>query len=190
MTYEQLARTFSVECSGIEVTPGVYSGCDTKGGTLKDCPTCHGVGKVYPLLVKCPKCKGAGIEWVTARDDEGRRIPLLRTNKWGKEVLDYTGAFKLPLAMEQAVCTPEEEDEPGCCGTGLVPLDPDRGFVVLLEALREQGYGVSFGFALHTPLVGLHGNGKASRYSTADTWRDAFFAAVGEMQKQEARDAP
>lgn len=183
MTYEQLARTFSVECSGIEVTPGVYSGCDTKGGTLKDCPTCHGVGKVYPLLVKCPKCKGAGIKWVTARDDEGRRIPLLRTNKRGKEVLDYTGAFKLPLAMEQAVCTPEEEDEPGCCGTGLVPLDPDRGAWVLLEALRKQGCNVYFVGAWCSIEWGLGQKAAAEE----DTWQLALFAAVGEMMEQEGK---
>ena len=31
-----------MKCRGIEIEPGVFSRCDTKGGALKDCPKCQG----------------------------------------------------------------------------------------------------------------------------------------------------
>lgn len=34
-----------IPCRGIELEPGVFSGCDTRGGTVTDCPTCNGTGR-------------------------------------------------------------------------------------------------------------------------------------------------
>lgn len=40
-----------MKCRGIEIEDGVYSGCDTQGGKLTDCPTCNGTGVETGRLV-------------------------------------------------------------------------------------------------------------------------------------------
>ena len=72
-------------CPGMAIGDGNYTGCDTKGGTLKDCPNCQGTGLKYPGLSRecksrhgwahpigdaisnlCHKCHGSGrVEAVT-----------------------------------------------------------------------------------------------------------------------------
>ena len=37
-----------ITCAGIEIEPGMYSGCQW----LEDCPVCHGTGRVEC----CPRC--------------------------------------------------------------------------------------------------------------------------------------
>ena len=39
-----------VTCSGIEIEPGSFSGCDTARGS--DCPVCYGGDRI----IYCPRC--------------------------------------------------------------------------------------------------------------------------------------
>ena len=50
-----------MKCRGIEIEDGVYSGCDTQGGKLTDCPICHGTGVetirlIYDLRRAASEC--------------------------------------------------------------------------------------------------------------------------------------
>ncbi len=48
-------------CPGIEIEPGVYSGC--KPCISDDCPTCHGTGALVAELWKRVRCPSLYVDW-------------------------------------------------------------------------------------------------------------------------------
>lgn len=151
VTYDQLARTFTVACP-IYASPNMVDadGASTNPESKhsKQC-LCHGKGKLWPLLEACD-CPWDGTK-------------------------------------------PNPTGHARCSGTGLIPLDPDRGAWVLMEALRKRGYKYFEAYEQgHNRRIifiiseGIGGLGRRYR-GEGDTWQLAFFAAVGEMQKQEAK---
>lgn len=107
----------TIKCPGIEIEPGIWLGCDSRGGTLHDCPYCFGRDYVpdpqyAPLLALVREKIGEhsseyaerGWEWSRCDEpicrkhhvDNAEGFYFTRTD-WGRDEGALTGAIEYLL---------------------------------------------------------------------------------------------